>query len=46
MLTGKRFTLNRATLALDAVNGQVKAVTVPAGVVIKVVTCLEFLSQS
>jgi hypothetical protein len=36
MLTGKRFTLKKSILALDATEGTRTAVTVPAGAVIKV----------
>jgi len=38
MLTGKRFRLERSTLALQAVDGQRKAVTIPAGGIVKVVS--------
>ena len=38
MLTGKRFKLERATLAVDFIDGKRRAVTVPAGEVIKVVS--------
>ena len=36
MLTGKRFELSKATLALDVVNGKHRAVTIPAGTIIQV----------
>ena len=38
MLTGKRFELCRPTIAIDTVEGKRLAVTVPAGVIIKVVS--------
>jgi hypothetical protein len=38
MLSGKRFKLERSTLALGFEDGKRKAVTVPAGAVIKVVS--------
>jgi len=38
MLTGKRFRLERATLALGVANGKRNAVTVPAGAILKVVS--------
>ena len=38
MLTGKRFKLQRPTLSVEVVNGLRKALTVPAGAVIKVVS--------
>lgn len=38
MLTGKRFKLERATLALGVVDGKRKAVTIPVGTIIKIVS--------
>lgn len=38
MLTGKQFRLDRATLAIDTVDGKRRAVTIPAGTVLKVVS--------
>jgi len=38
MLTGKRFRLERTTLAIDGVNGRRQTSYVPAGAVIKVVS--------
>jgi hypothetical protein len=38
VLTGKRFRLERATLALGVANGKRNAVTVPAGAILKVVS--------
>ena len=38
MLTGKRFRLERATLAVDGVDGRRKAVTIPAGAILKIVS--------
>jgi len=37
MLTGRRFRLERPTLALGTENGKSRAVTVPMGAVIKIV---------
>ena len=36
MLTGKRFTISKATVALEAENGTRSLVTVPQGAIIKV----------
>lgn len=36
MLSGRRFKLERATLAVEAAEGKRRAVTVPAGTIIKV----------
>jgi len=38
MLIGKRFTIVNATLALDVIDGKIRAVTIPAGAIIKVVS--------
>src|SRR5258708_9646265 len=38
LLTGKRFRLERATLAVDGSDGKRRAVTVPIGEIIKVVS--------
>jgi len=38
MLTGKKFRVQRATLALDVVNGDRKAITIPVGAIIKVIS--------
>lgn len=38
MLTGKRFRLERPTLAIDGVNGKRQATIIPAGAVLKVVS--------
>ena len=38
MLTGKQFRLERATLSIEVQNGQRKAVTVPAGATIEVLS--------
>jgi hypothetical protein len=38
MLTGKKFKLERATLAITMVQGRRKAITIPLGAVIKVVS--------
>jgi hypothetical protein len=38
MLTGKRFTLESSTMAVDTDSGKRKAVTIPASSVIKVVS--------
>jgi len=37
MLTGKKFKLDRTTLALDVVEGRRRTVAVPAGEIIKIV---------
>jgi hypothetical protein len=38
MLTGRRFKLERATLAVEYVDGKRRAVTLPVGTIIKVVS--------
>lgn len=38
MLTGRRFRLERPTLAIDGVNGKRQSLFVPAGAVIKIVS--------
>jgi hypothetical protein len=38
MLTGKRFKLDRSTLALGSIEGGRKAVTIPAGAIVKVIS--------
>lgn len=38
MLTGKKFKLQRGTLALTMVDGRRRSITVPAGAIIKVVS--------
>jgi hypothetical protein len=38
MLTGKRFKLDRSTLALRSIEGGRKAVTIPAGAIVKVIS--------
>ena len=38
MLTGKKFKLNRATLAIDIVNGNRRAISIPLGSIIKVLS--------
>jgi hypothetical protein len=38
MLTGKRFRLERATLAVKMVDGKKSAVTVPTGAIVKVLS--------
>ncbi|MCU1334467.1 MAG: hypothetical protein JWO19_48 [Bryobacterales bacterium] len=36
MLSGKRFKLERATLAVEVIDGRRTAVTIPAGAIVKV----------
>ena len=36
LLTGKRFRLHRATIALDGPNGKHRAVTIPMGAIVQV----------
>ena len=38
MLTGKQFKLERVTLAIDSIGGKRRAVTIPVGSVLKVVS--------
>jgi hypothetical protein len=38
VLTGKRFRLTRATLSLEGLNGKRKAITVPAGSIVRVIS--------
>jgi len=38
LLTGKKFALARPTLALEAIEGQRRAVTIPAGAVVRVLS--------
>ena len=38
MLTGKEFTIGKPTLALEATAGQRRAVTIPTGAIVKVLS--------
>ena len=38
MLTGRRFKLERATLALETLDGDRRAVTIPSGEILKIVS--------
>jgi hypothetical protein len=38
MLTGRKFKLERATLALTTVEGRRRAITIPVGAIVKVVS--------
>lgn len=38
MLTGRRFRLERATLAVDHVDGKLRALTIPAGSILTVLS--------
>jgi len=46
MLTGKRFKLNERTLAIEILNVDRKAVSVPIGTIITVVPCTAEASQT
>ena len=41
MLTGRRFVLNQSTIALNIVDGKDRAIRIPAGATIKVVSDLK-----
>jgi len=46
MLTGKRFKLKERTLAIEALNGERKAVSIPAGTILKVIPVVSDTGQT
>jgi len=46
MLTGKRFKLNERTLAIEVLGGERKAVSIPVGTILKVISAVTDAGQT